>query len=100
MPQLNFDAKTVYDLTDLAKNTLEPPVTVGMNNTQLEQILTHPLDLNLPISTMAVERGVKTVTKASTVTADPVLQDGYSFQVMAAQKKNSLKSRDKKVWGA
>ena len=99
MPQLNFDAKTVYDLTDLTKNTLEPPVTVGMSNTQLEEILTHPLDLNLPISTMAVERGVKTVTKASTVTADPVLQDGYFFQVMAAQKKNSLKCRDKKVWG-
>ena len=99
MPQLNFDAKTVYDLSDLTKNTLDSPVTVGMSNTQLKEILTHLLDLNLPISTMAVERGVKTVTKASTVTADPVLQDGYSFQVMAAQKKNSLKSRDKKVWG-
>ena len=48
---------------------------------------------------MAVERGVKAVTRAAVVTADPVLQDGFTFQVMAAQKKNNLKSRDKKTWG-
>ena len=96
---LYFDAESIYDLTDLSKSDLEPPVTIKMDNTELEQLLTSPLDLNLPISTMAVERGVKTVTRASVVTADPVLQDGFSFQVMAAQKKNSLKSRDKKTWG-
>ena len=70
---LNFDAQSIHDLTDLSKSDLEPPVTIKMDNTELEQLLTSPLDLNLPISTMAVERGVKTVTRASVVTADPVL---------------------------
>ena len=84
MPGLNFDAKSVYERTDLNKTDLEPPVTLKMDNLELEQLLTSPLNLKLPISTMAVERGVKAVTKASLVTADPVLQDGFTFQVMAA----------------
>ena len=99
MPGLNFDAKSVYELTDLNKTDLEPPVTLKMDNLELEQLLTSPLNLKLPISTMAVERGVKAVTKASLVTADPVLQDGVTFQVMAAQKKNKVQSRDRKTWG-
>ena len=99
MPVLNLDAQSVYDLTDLTKAELEPPATIKMDNMELEELLTSPLDLKLPISTIAVERGVKAVTRASVVTADPVLQDGYTFQVMAAQKKNSVKSRDKKSWG-
>ena len=70
-----------------------------MDNTELEQLIISPLNLQLPISTMAVERGVKAVTRAAVVTADPVLQDGFTFQVMAAQKKNNLKSRNKKTWG-
>ena len=96
---MNFECQSVLDLTDLTKAQTEPPVTIGMmSNDELDQALETPLNLQLPVSSMAVERGVKIVTRAANVTADPVEQDGFSFQTIAAVKKNSVKNRKKKVW--
>ena len=91
---MNFECKSVLDLTDLTKAQTEPPVTIGMSNDELDKALETPLNLQLPVSSMAVERGVKIVTRAANVTADPVEQDGFSFQTIAAVKKNSVKNRN------
>ena len=61
-----------------------------MSKDELDKDLETPLNLQLPVSSMAVERGVKIVTRAANVTADPVEQDGFSFQTIAAVKKNSV----------
>ena len=88
----NFNAETVYDLTDLTKLTTEPPITKSLSEIELENFVLNPLKLGLPSSTVAVERGVKLTTEAAKVTSDPVLQDGVSFQKIAARQKSNLKN--------
>ena len=60
--------------------------------------MTSPLSLHLPSSTVSIERGVKATTEAVKVTADKNMQDGITFQKMAARKRNAYKDRNKKSW--
>ena len=95
---LNFNAESISELTDLSLLKTEPPLTIQMTDDQLNDIVIHPLKLGLPSSTVAVERGVKMTTEAAKHTSDPILQDGLSFQKISARTKNSLtKDRNKKA---
>ena len=93
----NVDADSLLDLTDLSKLSTEPPVTKHFSDEELSGFVDVPLNLGLPSSTVAVERGVKMTTEAVKHTADPILQDGLSFQKIAARKRNPLKNRNKKM---
>ena len=98
VPELNFQATSLYNLTvtPLKDASTEPPVTIGMSQEQLDDLVLNPLHLDLPCSTVAVERAVKITTAASKVSSDPVLQDGYSFMARAAVEKNSISTRNTK----
>ena len=98
VPELNFEATSLYNLvvTPLEDASTEPPVTIGMSEEQLDDFQLRPLNLNLPCSTVAVERAVKTTTAASKVSSDPVLQDGYSFMAKSAIERNSISTRNTK----
>ena len=61
---LNLSAATLLDLPEEGFKT-EPPVTIGLTDNQLELILTQPLNVLLPLTTVAVERAVAETTKAS-----------------------------------
>ena len=98
VPKINFDATTLYELTDLSLCTTEPPVTSDMNIDELKSILHEPLKLGLPCSTVAVERAVKATTKAAQVSADPLIQDGSTILSNSAVKKNPVQNRDKVSW--
>ena len=100
VPKINFNATSLYDLTEdpLSSATTEPPVTIDMSDTELESLVKSPLDLGLPLSTVAVERAVKTTTSASRVTSNSNLQDGFSMMGMTAVEKNPISLRNKKIW--
>ena len=89
---LNLNAATLLDLPEEGFKT-EPPVTIGLTDNQLELILTQPLNVLLPLTTVAVERAVAETTKASRqVTEDKDLsRDG-----LIALSKDSRKKRPTK----
>ena len=84
----------MFEITDLTKLTTEPPVTKSYNGEMLTDLVSSPLKLGLPSSTVAVERGVKITTEAVKHSADPKLQDGLSFQKIAARKRNPIEDRN------
>ena len=61
-------------------------------------LLEEPLNVDLPLSTVAVERAVKDTTVAARVCADPAEQDGFTFQTTAARAKHPYCGRDLKEW--
>ena len=98
VPEINFNATSLYDLTtsSLSSAESEPPVTLKMTDKELKEIIEKPLCLNLPCSTVAVERGVKITSAATKVSSNPVLQDGYSFMTKSAINKNNIAQRNTK----
>ena len=65
-----------------------------MSLEKLDDLVLNPLHLELPCSTVAIERAVKTTIAASKVSSDPVLKDGYSFMAKDAVEKNSISIRN------
>ena len=55
----NHNAENIFEITDLQKLTTEPPITIGYSLDELNSLLENPLSLNIPSSTLAVERGVQ-----------------------------------------
>ena len=98
VPEINFSAKTVHELSDLSKAVSEPPITIDKSSEELKEFLAEPLHLGLPCSTVAVERAVKATTRAAKVSSDPLIQDGFTLLSNSAIQKNSVKDRDKKAW--
>ena len=96
--EINLHANSLYDLTTQSLETAnsEPPVTLDMSDIELTAIVEPPLDLSLPCTTVAVERGVKTTTAASKVFADPIKQDGFSVMANSAISKNNIADRNRK----
>ena len=94
IPDINFILTTLYELTGLERADAEPPVTQHLTDQELQTLLPQPLELNLPPSTIAVERAFKVTTAAARVCADPTEQEGVSLQAIAARKKNPRSTSD------
>ena len=96
VPQLNFEATKLEYLTPLADNKLEPPLTMGLSDAEIEILKDTPFISSLPCSTTEVERAVQTMTNSAQKSSDTVQRDGYSFSLIAARKRNKV--TNKKVW--
>lgn len=68
-PQVNFQATRLSEMVDLKKAASSPPLFFKHNDEELRQFLQKPYSVNLPCTTIAVERGVKMTltTEAATV---------------------------------
>ena len=64
----------------LERADIEPPVTQHLTDQELQTLLPQSLELDLPLSTVTVERAVKATTAAVRVCADSTEQDGVSLQ--------------------
>ena len=93
---VNLKATSLLDLAvkPLASSATEPPYTRSFSGPQLLSILEEPLVLDLPASSVAVERSVKEVTSASAVCADSVERDGLIFLKMNSRKQFPLVKRN------
>ena len=81
-----FATTTQYELVDLERANTEPPMTQHLTNQELQTLLPQPLELDLPLSTVAVECAVKATTASARFCAVPTEQDGVSRQATAAGK--------------
>ena len=63
--------------------------------TELLSLEEEPLQLNLPATSVAVERAVKDVTKAAAICSDSKERDGLIFQFAASRKKVPYDKRNK-----
>ena len=59
--------------------TSEPPVTKSLSDEEVKNIVNQPLSTKLPMTTVAVERLVKEVSRVSTVCVDELRRDGKIF---------------------
>ena len=84
MPKINFDVTSLYELADLGLANTEPPLTQSLTE-NITRLLEEPLSIELPLSTVAVERAVKDITAAARVCTDPAEQDGVTMQAIAAR---------------
>ena len=77
---------------------LEEPLQVCLNTCTLNNVKSSSdlvLQINLPSNTVAVESGVKMVTRAALVCTDRDEQDGFSLQCIAARSKNPFYKKKK-----
>ena len=90
--KLNLDATSLMELP-LEGFKTEPPVTMGLRDDQLEMIITQPLKILLPLTTVAVERAVAETTKAcrQVTEAKDHSRDGLIALTKAARKKRPTK---------
>lgn len=75
----------------------EPPITLSLSGPQLMALEDKPLEVGLPMTSVAVERAIKDVTAAATVSADSLERDGFIFQIRGARAKNPYQNRNR-VW--
>ena len=67
IPDINFAATTLYGLAGLGRADTEQPVTQHLTDQELQTLPPRSLELDLPLSTVAVERAVKATTAAARV---------------------------------
>ena len=73
----------------------EPVHTRTFSGPQLLSMEEEPLQLNLPATSVAVERAVKDVTKAAAICSDSKERDGLIFQFAESRKKVPYDKRNK-----
>jgi hypothetical protein len=83
------------NLKPLASAATEPPVTRCLSGPQLLAFRETPLVLDLPATSVAVERGVKDVTEVATLCTDSLERDGAVFQKVASRKIYPLEGRNR-----
>ena len=98
---INPKATNLFNLNliPLDLTSTEPPLTRHMTGVQLLALKTAPLQVDLPVTSVVVERGVKDVTRGSTVCVDAEEQDGFNMQTISARKRNLVNDRNKTSWG-
>lgn len=96
VPKINFEATSLYELADLGLADTEPPLTQSLTDDDITGLLEEPLSIELPLSTVAVERAVKDITAAARVCTDPAEQDGVTMQAIAARARHPYSDRDRR----
>ena len=99
--QINEFATKIENLNKnpLTSDSTEPPLTLRLNGPQLLALMDEPLQVNLPVMTVAVERAVKEVTRAATMSINPQVRDGIVFQTISARTRNPYASRNRVLGG-
>jgi hypothetical protein len=81
VPKLNFQAKSYPDMIFWDEQLFEPPLTKKLSDAELKECVETPFTVpDYPCHTQMVERGVKMVTKASTMVFGEKERDGYIRQ--------------------
>ena len=95
--QINMAATNLetLNLKPLASAATEPPVTRSLSGPMLLALKETPLVLDLPATSVAVERGVKDVTEVATLCVDSLERDGAVFQKVSSRKMYPLERRNK-----
>ena len=97
VPEINFQANHVSELSDLYSSLTEAPITLKMTDAEIRALAFTPLNLEgLPCTTLACERGVQVTTSSAMTCSDLQLQDGSSFNKEAARERN--KDAEHKIW--
>ena len=97
VPLINFDARHISELSDLAICETEAPVTSNLDESQLRAFAFKPLNLRgLPCHTTACECGVQITTSSAMVASKTDLRDGASFNKIAARRRNE--DAEMKLW--
>lgn len=87
VPKLNFKAKEYFKLVNMnGSDILEPPAIKNLDNSEIEDIQTHPLCLKHPCHNQAVERHIKLVTQASSSVAGYERRDGLIRQKIKSRR--------------
>jgi hypothetical protein len=94
---LNEKATTIANLNrrPLSEAVTEPPFTLHLSGLQLLALVEDPLQVNLPVMSVAVERAVKEVTRAAMKCTSSKQRDGIVFQTLAARLKNPYEDRNR-----
>ena len=81
-------ATSIYNLNinSLENAQTEPPLTRNLSEQQLLKILHDPMLVELPLTSVAVERDVKLTTAVSTLSADSKERDGSSMHKCKEEK--------------
>ena len=90
IPVINFEAKTVSQLSDLTKAESEPLFTRKLTSEELLLLQDTPFTVDLPCTTTAVERAVQITTAAASVSSNPEERDGFTMAKIAARKRRKL----------
>ena len=83
------------NVNPLSTATTEPPLTRHLSGPKLMALMDTPLQVNLPVMSVAVERKVKEVTRASKKNSNSLERDGIVFQTVAARAKNPYQNRNR-----
>ena len=71
----------------LLRPDLEPPSTSKLTDSQLAQCFKQPLEPNIPLTTVSVERAVADTTQASKQAVSDEARNGIILQTFIAQQK-------------
>ena len=76
--KVNFDAKDLESLNQvpLSEAKYEPAPTKIFSDDEIKSFLYFPLDLNIPLSSVAVERAVKDTTRAARMAGNEEERNG------------------------
>ena len=87
IPKIYPTAKAINKFIELNVDTLlEPPLTMGIADEELQEFITTPLLTRLPCHNQAVERHVKLVTEASASVSSFERRDGLIRQKIKSRK--------------
>ena len=76
-PEINTDARTLYDLIDWSSAS-EPPLTGDKTTAKIKTFIEHPMDVpDWPSHTQSIERCVKMVTEAAGHVYSHERREGY-----------------------
>ena len=85
--EINPDCSSLSDLCRKPIHDVctEPPYTMSLSDQELESILLEPLVVDLPLTTVSVERAIKEVTRASKAASNSLERDGVIHQTLKAR---------------
>ena len=92
---MNATSLETLNLKPLTSAATEPPITRCLTGRELLAFLQTPLVLDLPATSVAVERGVKDVTKVGPLCVDSVERDGAVFKKVASRVMYPLERRNR-----
>ena len=85
--RVNMSASSLYNLNSVPFHLMkyEPPATQPLSTSQIIEIYTTPLNLKLPLSTVAVERAVKDTSRAALMSHDEEQRRGIIQATIASR---------------
>lgn len=96
-PIINLSATKLTEMVDLTRATSSPPILHKLSEDELQQFQDVPLSMDLPCTTIAVERAVKLTTESAPMASGAWVQDTVTWNRIAARERNPLRFK-KNAW--